>query len=212
MRRLRILVVAASAAAATLLAPAAADARSTCPAPRGYEAAERSSEAVVWVRKSGPGRVWGCLHRVNRRILLGPASSGYRLAGRYVAYATSFFAGEGDERFVLFVVDLATDEDRTGPVWFDPDWSSDPAEGEGPPGSVTDLELKRNGSAAWISCRTLDIDQRCVKSEPYQVWRLDRRGLRMLEESTAVERYSLEREGSRISWRSGGRVREASLR
>ncbi|HEX8648568.1 MAG TPA: hypothetical protein VF715_16865, partial [Thermoleophilaceae bacterium] len=127
-----------AAAAAALLAPATADARSGCRTPAGYSVVERSSESVVWER-SDRERVYGCTRRSGRRVLLGP-SRGYRLAGRYVAYEANFYAGEGDERFVLFVVDLATDEDRSGPIWFDPDWGDDPAEGEGPPGVVTDLE------------------------------------------------------------------------
>jgi hypothetical protein len=102
-------------------------------------------EAVVFVRTDSK-RAYGCLYAVGRRVRLNVANEGYWLAGRFVAYSRNFFIGEGDELYVLSVVDLREDERRGTAIWFEEGSDDDPEEGSSRAASVTDLTLKRNGS------------------------------------------------------------------
>jgi hypothetical protein len=208
----------ALAALAGLAGPAAgpverAGANGTaCRTPAGYTVAARSSEARVFVRRDAE-RALGCLLDVGRLVEVGVANERYWLAGRFVAYSTSFIVDEGSEQFLVYVVDLRRNKNKhVEATWYDSESGVPREDQEGVPGRVTDLTLKRNGSVGWISCHASGEDRRCGRLDPLQVWRADRRGARLLEESTQVDRDSLTRRESTIRWVSGGERRSASLK
>jgi hypothetical protein len=62
------------------------------------------------------------------------------------------------------------------------------------------LELKNNGSFAWIETHTT-----------VEVWALDALGRRMLDGDADIEPDSLRLENSTLSWRNGGLERSAML-
>jgi hypothetical protein len=94
-------------------------------------------------------------------------------------------------------------------------------------GQLTDLVLKRNGSAAWIVCpRRAHGERRCGRRE-FEVWRLDSRSdidsnwrttnhryPKLLDSGADIDRHSLELTKSRkgITWIKAGKRYGASLR
>jgi hypothetical protein len=207
------LTLAAAVALAVMAAAPAPGAKHTrhCLTPRGYEVAERSREAVVLVRKRD-GRAYGCLFAVGRHYGVSNAAN-YTLAGRYVAYDSESFGPDGTESLYVAVRNLRNGHfAHAAPIYKD-----DAFEEAEAPGAITDLVLKRNGSVAWISCFANNAHRRpCFPSPdpdlPYQVWRADTRGRKMLDASDGVARRSLRRDGSTLSWRHGAETRTATLR
>lgn len=162
----------------------------------------RVFEEFVWrPGRSGPsGNSWidaayGCLFSVNKPFALGQVDDDdfdlnvLQLVGPYVAYEVQGCVGLGCG-FSLVVRDL-----RDGSKFRDES-----------KGSVGDLELKENGSVAWIS--TSDFDP----AEPMRrVWASDSLGTRLLDEGPGIAPGSLELNGSTLSWVNGGLSRSATL-
>ena len=203
--RRRLLLVVLGGALLGLVAPSQANGAG-CRTPSGYTLKERSSEARIFLRKDGR-KAYGCLLSTGRLVRVGVVNR-YWLSGRYVAYRVYYYEGEGEALTTLFIRDLKTGQNlRREDPWVPPDFTGDP-----PPGQVTDLTMKRNGSLAWISCLAAANGLSCEPGEPYQVWRVDRGGGERLEHSTEVKPRSLERSDSKITWIVGDSIRSATLR
>lgn len=159
----------------------------------------RVFQDYVWrARRSGPeGTNWidaafACLFSESKAVELGQDDDDdydlddFRLAGPYVAYEEQGCVGLGCGSGVI-VRDL-----RDGrKVREAPDAFSDTF------GSVTDLELKENGSVAWMGSST--------------VWASDSLGTRLLDEGPDLVHGSLELNGSALSWVNGAVSRSATL-
>jgi hypothetical protein len=177
----------------------------------------------TWFRVLLP-YAFGCLDAVNRRFELGLAAvsrfgSGqtlhnYRLAGPYAAYTcrgvlptdfpyrTEVSCGSGVVRMDLRdgsvttagAVSVARGKPRV--------------QIEGGSGEFVDVELKENGSFAWITApdRTWGNG-----SGPREVWVLDAGGARMLERGSRIRAASLELDGSVLSWVNAGQTRTAAI-
>ena len=83
--------------------------------------------------------------------------------------------------------------------------------------SITDLELKRNGSVAWIA-ETIPSDLPLAPpgSYPdprpdYQVQKADRAGPALLDAAHDIAARSLTRRGATITWMRGGAISSAVL-
>ena len=157
--------------------------------------------------RSGPGGnswidlAYGCLFPVNEAFALGQDDdddldlSSFRLVAPYVAYEEQSCVGLGCG-FSVTVRDL-----RGGSrVRKAPEPATDSF------GKVTDLELKDNGSVAWIS-----------NSPPFSptparsVWASDGLGTRRLDTGPDIALGSLVLNGSVLSWVNGGLSRSAGL-
>jgi hypothetical protein len=212
---LALAATAAVAAPASMANPATirAASSSSCHKPRGYVVQAKSHEAVVFRRRSGL-RAYGCLYRRGKLVLLSDAVGNYRLAGRYVAYLLHSSDTEGTFTRVM-VRDLRSGGFRHIEAAYSQLPESRPDDGEAD-AKVTDLTLKRDGAVAWISCPPSDPGaNHCYASDPeapYEVWRADSRGRKLLDASDAVGLRSLHREGARITWLRGGEMRSATLR
>ncbi len=205
---LAVVVVTSSPGA---VATPAASAKSTC-LPRGYVVEKRTQTTVV-VRRRSTGRVYGCLPSRGRLVRLPGAAGPYAAAGRYVAYEQSTSDPAGLTQRFLAVRSLINGRLRRGPAIYALD-PNDPSDSDYENAAqITDVTLKRNGSIAWISC--LVFEQRCTPRDPmapYQVWRADSGGTKLLESSDAVRLRSLHRDANSLNWRSGERLRRATLR
>jgi hypothetical protein len=211
-----LLAAAALALVATLAGGPAADAGSTACKPRGYVVEAESRDAIVIRRRHG-SRVYGCLLSRGRLVRLNDAFGPYALAGRYVAY----FAVPNDDPAtgpynLLTVRNLANGNIRRVVAAYVPQPETSAGRDGETPAAITDIVLKRNSSVAWISCRPPDPNSSdCFPRDPdtpFQVWRADRRGRKLLDSSETIRLRSLRREGHRISWRRGDEVRTATLR
>lgn len=189
---------------------ARADGSGHCHPTVGARVIKKTREAVVIQRRDG--RVYGCYFRSGRFTRVPADVPGYTLAGPYVAYSLQSFDPDGTEFLLLIVRDLRTGRDHHSPAIYTAPQYPD---GEGP-GAISDITLKRNGSVAWISCLASDPNRtRCYPPDPqapYEVWRADRRGRKLLERSSTIRLHSLSRKASTITWRSDGMTRSAALR
>jgi hypothetical protein len=207
-----IAVVAALAAAWFTGAGANGGGGGACSTPRGYVVKARSSKAVLVRRRHGQ-RVKGCAFRVGRFFRFPLHTLRFRLSGTYAAYERVESLPDGSEYFIVAVDDLRTGKTRrTAPAYTDPAISTDGQV----PAAVSDVALKPNGSVAWISCQAADTNlSRCLPRDPaapYEVWRSDRRGLKLLDKSSRIGRHSLRRERSTIRWQHGEKTRRSNLR
>lgn len=139
--------------------------------------------------------VFGCLFGTNRRFALSQdhddeAVDEARLSGAFVALGQSFCPlGCG---FGVEVTDLRNGREiRTA--------SS--------PGAVADLELKGNGSAAWISYPSFYPSKLVGQT----VWADDNAGHARLLDSGKISKRSLTLTGSTLTWLKDGVVRSATL-
>ena len=127
----------------------------------------------------------------------------FALAGRYVAYEQAFYNPDTDDRLQFIVVtDLKRGriKRRRGPV-FDP---TSPDSGRA---TVERIVLKRNGSVAWLARGFSAKRDRMTR----EVYRLDRRGYRRLDEGPTIKRRSLRLHCRRLSWIHAGHKRTATL-
>jgi hypothetical protein len=191
-----------AALAAALVAPAAAPAAGpSCPPPK-TKTFFRTATARVYYTPAG--RPFGCLRRVRRAVALD-------------SYVDPFYA-PGDAR--LGQVRQAADV--IGYTWIDPGipavyvQSVDLRRGrtmrrvqlepqailEPDQVAVTSLAVRASGSLAWIQRLEGELS----------VWRLDRRGRHRLDVGPGIAPTSLRLRASRLSWRSGGVRRVASMR
>jgi hypothetical protein len=157
---------------------------------------------------------YGCLYSVNERFALGlngVSASGlgqllshFRLAGPYAAYGcqgnTTDVEVDGARIAgcvsALYVTDLRDGSRREVKV----------SGGQFRGGGVEDLELKENGSVAWIES-AFERGSRTVE----QVGALDTTGQRVLDRGFRIERNSLTLTGSTLSWINAGQARSAVL-
>jgi hypothetical protein len=189
---------------------AATGARSSCATPHGYRVEAKTRKAVVLVERHGDDR-FGCLFSVGRHIPVAP-SPFYKLSGRYVAYRSDTSDVSATRSVLMVVRDLKNGHFRhIAAMYKDPAFVDAEA-----PSTYTDVTLKRNGSVAWISCFTHDDDgARCLGRDPevpFEVWRADTRGHKLLDKSSEMGIHSLKRDGSNITWRKSGDTRSATLR
>jgi hypothetical protein len=154
----------------------------------------------LWDDRDGWTTVaYACLFSANRRFKLGQDEDDdsdlgpFRLVGPYVAYHGAYCSmGCG---FDLRVLDL-----RDGTILRKlPESSSTPL------GAVTDLELKDNGSIAWISRPAPYSTETAPSVSAY-----DSLGLRQLDVGD-IELHSLELDGSTLSWTKEGVLQSATL-
>lgn len=162
----------------------------------------RVFEEFVWrPGRSGPsGNSWidaayGCLFFQNEPFGLGQVDDDdfdldvLQLVGPYVAYEVQGCVGLGCG-FSLVVRDL-----RDGGKFRDESTSP-----------VGDLELKENGSVAWIATSNFD------PAKPMRwVWASDSLGTRLLDEGPDIAPGSLALNGSMLSWVNGALSRSATL-
>jgi hypothetical protein len=213
-----IAIVRVSVAAGALLlicgsSGAGASSNGSCEKPRGYVVAAKTHEAVVFRRRFGY-RAYGCLRRRGKLVRLFDAVGNYKLARRYVAYLVVTSDSEGTFYRVI-VRDLRTEGFRHIEAAYSNLPEHNPDDGE-VAARITDLTLKRNGSVAWISCPPSDPNaNHCAAPDPdvpYEVWRVDRRGRKLLDHSSEIELRSLIRKDSTISWRRAGAKQSATMK
>jgi len=146
---------------------------------------------------------YACLFSVNKRVRLGRNAESTeltlpRVVAPYVAFAVADCPGAScystvvvrDLRNGRLINDLAAT--MTG----------------GAPGDtqhVTDLELKPNGSVAWL------VQLSGYATRTIEVVAVDASGRRLLESGPDVEPESLVLDGSTLSWRTGGVTHSATL-
>jgi hypothetical protein len=132
---------------------------------------------------------YACLFSVNRLVKLGQDDDddedveAIRLVGPYVAYSRAYCPMGCN--FDLTVIDLR-DGRRVKRVGT---------------GGITDLELKENGSVAWIEF---------ASESEREVWAYDTTGRRQLDRGN-IPRQSLTLEGSTLSWMKDGVTYTATL-
>lgn len=194
-------------------APAAAVAADECQA-RGSRTEEASRYARVYsvrrVQDDTHVRRWyACLYSEDRRVRLGTVGAGgvhldrispVRLAGRYVATASEYTAATGDALgAVVEVRDL-----RTGRLVRHFHSPSEPNTYD-----VTDLELRANGSVAFIA-RVLGG---MPATTTYEVRALRSTGSssELLDSGAGIDRRSLALSGSTLYWSNDGLPRAARL-
>lgn len=157
-------------------------------------------------------RIYACLYRTRRSFRIGGRNSSggkssignLRLAGRFVAYSRMGQRG----------IKLTVRELRKGRIVRDT-----PATVSERPGltAVTDVELKRNGSLAWIVKRTpidgplspypLPADSR----SEYHVRKSDRTGHALLDSGHDIAPRSLVLRRATLYWMKSGNTRSATL-
>jgi hypothetical protein len=191
--------------------PEAEAAAHRCVVPHGAKVFARSRNAVVYSGGPPTYRTYACLRGGKARLRVA-SSAFYELAGRYVAYSRAEFDPDGTDHYQLIVRDLRTGGYRHHPgIYKEPGVDRNNSDA-----GVTDVTLRKNGSVAWISCLASDTNGlHCYRPDadyPYQVWRLDTRGLKKLDESAAIAKRSLERSVRKISWRDGGETKTATLK
>ena len=220
-RHRRLLPAAPVAVAATVALAVAAPATATAAAAEDRCDAKRSrtEEASRYARVYSVRRVqddavtrrwYGCLYRTQRRVHLGdvgPAGmfsdriSPVRLAGRYVATAAEYTASTGDAQGALIQVrDL-----RSGALVQRFQSPGDPNTYD-----VTDLELRSNGSVAWIA----RIIQGMPATTTYEVRRFPATESHstILDAGPAIGRRSLALSGPTLYWTRDGALRSTTLR
>lgn len=182
---------------------------------KGSKTEEASRHARVYsvrrVQDDAVTRRWyGCLYRTQRRVHLGdvgPAGmfsdriSPVRLAGRYVATAAEYTASTGDALGALIQVrDL-----RSGALVQRFQSPGDPNTYD-----VTDLELRSNGSVAWIA----RIIQGMPATTTYEVRRFPTTESHstILDAGTGIGPRSLALSGRTLYWTHDGAPRSTILR
>jgi hypothetical protein len=200
----------AAAIIASVAAPAAAVDTRRC-ASSGSTTVYKSSEGRFFKKR---GHYYSCSYREGKKFRL--AESGFsgedrygpfRIHSRYGAYAyrPSCGACESTGAYVL------AQDMRTGHhLRFASAMGGRPVEpADGIHRRVTDLELKRNGSVAWI------VEQTDLRTTPaqkrIQVRSRDTTGAHRLDEGPLVELRSLTLSSSTLRWRNNG-VKTAQLR
>jgi hypothetical protein len=198
VRRFTALVFVATTTAA--LSATGASAGVTACASAGSRTVYKNAEGRFFAKQ---GHYYSCSYRYGKKFRL--AESGFRgedrygpfrIHSRYAAYTyrPSCGACESQGAYVL-VQDLITGRHRyfVGALGGRP---VEPADGISQ--RVTDLELKRNGSVAWIAQQT-DASTQPARTR-IQVRARDTKGGRRLDEGAAIRLRSLALDGSALSW------------
>jgi hypothetical protein len=202
-------------AAALLLYLAVAspgEAHSTCRA-KGSTTLQTSSHARVYQLD---GQVYGCVFSKNIPYLLNPGPTdcedpfdrpGPRmaLAGRYVGY-TLAACNIDQAKDRVYVRDL-----RTGKVLVQTSASETLTLGIGNR-LVTDIELKANGSVAWIVMRSPSSVAEEVRKSDRTIAKGPRTTSKLLDAGNHIAPRSLTREDSTISWTNAGVTKTARLK
>jgi hypothetical protein len=211
----RLALVPAALAVAALIHADVAPASHGCPtrSTATVEIVKRTPEAVVFARAprqpstGGPSKLsYGCQFRKGSTYRLNFVSDpggfdlvrGFRLTGRFVAYENDIASAAGPDFPVVVVRDLVSGRVlRQLPASDDADSSY----------GAWDIEVKRNGSVAWIGAGTRADRPR------YEVHVADRAGERMVDAGEAIEPRSLELAPDRTSirWRRMGEARSAPI-
>ena len=214
----RFLTGAPVAAVATVAlaagSPATAVAQDRCQAERSRtEDASRYARvySVRRVQDDAVTRRWyACLYSAGRRVhlgVVGPAGqfsdriAPVRLAGRYVAFSSEYTASTGDAiGAVVTVRDL-----RTGAFVNRFQSPGDPNTYD-----VTDLELRANGSVAWVA----GIIQGMPATTTFEVRAFQERKAQstVLDSGAAIGSGSLALSGRTLYWTSDGTPRSTTLR
>jgi hypothetical protein len=220
--RLRPKLAAVPVAAAAALAaggaavPADAGNRPACSSP-GSATVLASRSARVFTKRGTvrPNyrvrRYYACSYRRDRRIRIGivgepgvfaTSLTPIRLAGRFVAYAT-FLEGAADgSQAYVDVRDLRTGARTKSVTAGEPDEGQFSHDFQGP---IQDLELRSNGSVAWI-------EKTFTTGDPlFRVVKHDAGGRAVLDAGTDVDPRSLALSGSRLYWTRGGTPFAATL-
>ncbi|HEX8103947.1 MAG TPA: hypothetical protein VF533_15120 [Solirubrobacteraceae bacterium] len=190
------------AAGLVLAAPAAAHAAPRCGSAKGHTV-EATSKARVYERG---GVVLACARGSHRRYRLGGAagtcegsSSGCRViervraAGSFVAYADVTSGGAyGDERFSLFLLDVAT-----GTRWMRLNFGVPGVEDA----RLNRLALRATGDLAWTTTRGATVE----------VWRGGVCSPAVLDAAPEIDGGSLTRHGTTIAWRHGAERRTTEI-
>ena len=168
---------------------------------KGSHVIVKSKEAVLYTRGFYH---YGCLASTGRPVRLLDEGGGFteageagpKLAGRYVAYITQGSA-IGDEFDRVYVYDL-----KVGRQFFF--WSSN---------FVQDLELKRNGSVAWIQASIANFPGDTFGYEVRKFGNEENEGTVLVDRGTDIDRHSLTLTADRngIAWTRGGTARTAPL-
>lgn len=125
-----------------------------------------------------------------------------RVAGRYVAFDTTTY-NKNEPAYELRVVDARTGRTkRDGPALYSGDDPHDPTADRG----VTDIELKPNGSVAWV------VQNPFVQPPRWEVDTSDRVGDRILDTGADIGAGSLASSGSTLYWTNGGQARSATFK
>jgi len=204
----RTLALLAIALAASLSAPGSAAAMHRCQS-TGSDTVEASRYARIFSKprvRRPAYRVtayYGCLYSAGKKFHLGDVGepglfissfSPLRLAGRFAAYGISYEGPAGGFYAVVRVRDL-----RNGSVFEHEAFSA----GSNDDGTkqVSDLELSRDGSVAWIA------RVNAQSPPPTEVHIGSRTGARLADVGFAIEPLSLALSGSRIYWYNGATAR-----
>jgi hypothetical protein len=152
--------------------------------------------------------VYGCLNPSGTPYKLGSATlcigtthaGPFALAGNDVAYGADT-CGVDTSSTQVVVRSLSSGRTvRTAPAT-----SAPLVEQEG---GLHSLVVKTDGAVAWIAIeQSLGNHQRVL-----QVFRDDRRGVKLLDSGLEVAPTSLKLHGSRLTWRHAGQLRSATLR
>jgi hypothetical protein len=203
--RLRTILPLIAAVVATLAPPAAnPQARPAKPAcsHKGSRTVLATDQARIY-RQTGRTEsgdleylLRGCLYRTNRRVLLAEGSGdglfeqveSLRLAGRFAAFGVTGSIKALTLGSAVRVVDLRRRKRR------------DAAPRQNP-FKTFDLELKRNGSVAWIAGPRPGF----AATGPFQVFKTDASGRQLLLASgDDIDPRSLALSGSHVYWTQGG--------
>jgi hypothetical protein len=152
----------------------------------------------VWTR--GTFADFACLYSQGKARRLPNEGGGthrpYRLAGRYVAYAT-FGSAIGDEFDRLYVYDI-----RAGRVH---EFASS--------NQISAIVLKPNGSVAWIQHSLVAAPGSATSYEVRKISVAERQGAFLLDRDTGIGATSLalSADGSSITWKRDGAAQTAPL-
>lgn len=201
--RRSVYTAAAMAAAAIALLPAApAQARQSCTAARaGGHVYVKTVDAVVFAGSQESGGTYGCHRSGSHTFRFDTPSTeprGFRLAGRYVAYAARIEEFMEPVFNTVRVFDLVRGRQKLLT-------SAD---------SVGRVVVKRNGSAAWVqSSDDQPQDPAAIVWEVHRVSNEDGRGNVIVDRGAGIKPYSLTLAANRraIAWTNAGERRSAPL-
>ncbi len=201
--------------------PVAREARAKPCRPKGSTTVTKTRLARIYELKS-PGNVpdfYGCLYSRNKSYVIGERNycdvgrvGNFRLAGRYEAYTIPFCDIDTLTDQVR-VVDLKTGQQLVAT-------SPSPTLGAmlgfwNGVVNVTDMELKANGSVAWIAKLKIgdgEPSRREVRKSDRKLGTGERKTSKLVDSGQLIASRSLTREGSTISWTNAGIEKTATLR
>ena len=185
--------------------------------PKGSTTVTKSRLGRIYKLQT-PGNVpdfYGCLYSRGKAYLIGERNfcdvaepGDFRLAGRYVAYSLPYC--NIDQRAdQVRVLDLKTGKQLVATS------ASPSLEIVCPcPVYVTDMELKANGSVAWIvKLRPRSTPSQAeVRKSDRKLGTGERKTSKLVDSGQLIASHSLTREGSTISWTNAGIEKTATLR